>query len=159
MSCDRKFWELEETPCEQACQSAEERMVVRHSESNHTRSKEGRFIVPLPKDPNARPIGESRSQAVRRFLSLEHSLNRKGCFQEFGAIMQEYLDLGHAEVVPTQDMEKLPEVTFYLPIHTVYKTSIAPLPRSERSLTPLPNPLQEYLSTTPSLSAQCCILH
>ena len=97
--------------------------MVRHFKSNHTRSKEGRFIVPLPKDPNARPIGESRSQAVRRFLSLEHSLNRKGCFQEFGAVMQEYLDLGHAEAVPTQDMEKRPEVTFYLPMHTVYKTS------------------------------------
>ena len=33
LACDdvlRKFWELEETPSEQACQSVEERMVVRH---------------------------------------------------------------------------------------------------------------------------------
>ena len=66
-----------------------------------------RYIVPLP---DARPIGESRSQAVRRFLSLEHSLNKKGCFQESDAIMQEYFDL-----------EPVPELTFYLPMHTVYK--------------------------------------
>ena len=62
-------------------------MVVRHFESNHTLTKEGRFIVLLPKDPNARSIGESRSQAVRRFLSLERSLNRKSCFQEFDTVM------------------------------------------------------------------------
>ena len=98
----RKFWELEETPSGQSCQSAEERAVVRHFESNHTRTKEGRFIIPLPKDPNAKPLGESRSQAVRRFLSLERSLNQKGCFQEFDTVMQEYFDFGHAEAVPTQ---------------------------------------------------------
>ena len=37
----RKFWQLEETPSGQSCQSAEERAVVRHFESNHTRTKEG----------------------------------------------------------------------------------------------------------------------
>ena len=124
--CDdvlRRFWELEEAPSQQACLSAEERMVVRHFDSNHTRTKEGRFIVPLPKDPNARPIGESRSQAVRRFLSLERSLNQKGCFKEFDTVMQEYFDLGHAEPVPTQDMGKPLGTTFYLPMHVVYKMS------------------------------------
>ena len=119
----RKFWEIEETPSGQSYQSAEERAVVRHFKSNHTRTKEGRFIIPLPKDPNAKPLGESRSQAVRRFLSLERSLNQKGCFQEFDTVMQEYFDLGHAEGVPTQDMEKPPELTFYLPMHAVYKRS------------------------------------
>ena len=113
----------EESPSDQASLSVEERAVVRHFESNHTRSKEERFIVPLPKDPNARSIGESRSQAVKRFLSLERSLNSKGCFQEFNTVMQEYLDLGHAEAVPTPDLEKLPKLSFYLPMHAVYKTS------------------------------------
>ena len=84
--------------------------------------KEGRFVVPLPKDPNAKPIGESRSQAVRRFLSLERSLNQKDHFQEFDAVMQEYLDFGHAQAVPDEDMEKPTELTFYLPMHAVYKT-------------------------------------
>ena len=119
----RSFWEIEESPSDQASLSVEERAVVRHFESNHTRSKEGRFIVPLPKDPNARSIGESRSQAVKRFLSLERSLNSKGCFQEFNTVMQEYLDLGHAEAVPTPDLKKQPKLSFYLPMHAVYKTS------------------------------------
>ena len=119
----RKFWEIEEPPSDQASLSVEERTVVRHFESNHTRSKEGRFIVPLPKNPNARPIGESRSQAVKRFLSLERSLTQKGCFHEFNTVMQEYLDLKHAEAVPIPDLEKSPELTFYLPMHAVYKAS------------------------------------
>ena len=119
----RKFWEIEESPSDQASLSIEERTVVRHFESNHSRSKEGRFIVPLPKDPNARPIGESRSQAVKRFLSLERSLNQKGCFQEFNTVMQEYLDLKHAEAIPMPDLEKPPELTFCLPMHAVYKES------------------------------------
>ena len=118
-----KFWEIEEFPSDQASLSVEERTVVRHFESNHARSKEGRFIVPLPKDPKARPIGESRSQAVKRFLSLERSLNQKGCFQEFDTVMQEYLNLKHAEAVPSPDLNKPTELTFYLPIHAVYKAS------------------------------------
>ena len=42
----RSFWEIEESPSDQASLSVEEHAVVRHFESNHTRSKEGRFIVP-----------------------------------------------------------------------------------------------------------------
>ena len=47
--------------------------VVYHFQSHHMClkvRKEGRFIVPLPKDPNARSIVESRSQAVKKFLSF-----------------------------------------------------------------------------------------
>ena len=119
----RKFWEIEESSSDQACLSAEERAVIHHFDSSHKRSREGRFIVPLPKDPGSQPLGESRSQAVKRFFSLERSLNSKGHFQDFNAVMQEYLDLGHAEVVPAADLEKLPESTFYLPMHAVYKVS------------------------------------
>ena len=33
-------------------------------------TESGRFIVPLPRKPDAKPIGESRSRAVRRFLAI-----------------------------------------------------------------------------------------
>ena len=74
----QRFWEIEEAPLDQSALSNEERMVVRHFDSNHSCSREGRFVVPLPRDPSTKSIGESRSQAVRRFLSLEHSLTTKG---------------------------------------------------------------------------------
>ena len=116
-----RFWEIEEAPPDQSALSIEKRMVTRHFETSHSRSPDGRFIVPLPRDPSAKSIGESRSQAVRRFLSLERSLNAKGRFKKLDYVIQEYFDLGHAEEVPTADMEKPIGETFYLPIHAVYK--------------------------------------
>lgn len=117
----RKFWETEENPKHQSNLSAEERSVVRHFEQTHSRSEMGRFIVPLPKDPQSPPIGESRSQAVRRFLTLERSLYAKGQLQEFSDVMEEYFHLNHAEAVPQEDLEKPVKDTFYLPMHAVRK--------------------------------------
>ena len=37
--------------------------------------------------------------------------------------MQEYLELGHAEPVPSKDMDKPPTEVFYLPMHAIYKES------------------------------------
>jgi len=71
---------MEESPSDELNMSAKERLVVRHFECNHLRSKEGRFIVPLPRDPSAGALGESRAQAVKRFMSLERSLNHRGRF-------------------------------------------------------------------------------
>ena len=118
----RQFWKMEEAPLGIPL-SIEERAVVQHFNANNRRNSEGRFVVPLPKKPDPGAIGESRSQAVRRFKALERSLSHKGRFSEFDAVMQEYLHLGHAEKVPIEDMEKNPSEVFYLPMHAVYKAS------------------------------------
>ena len=96
---------------------------MHHFRDNHSRTDSGRFVVPLPKKPDAKAIGESRSQAVRRFLSLERSLHAKNQFDEFGSVMKEYLDMGHAEQVPPSDLEKPQHQVFYLPMHAVRKDS------------------------------------
>ena len=119
----RKFWEIEEGPTSEAALSLEERSVLDHFKTNHTRTTEGRFVVPLPKRSDARQIGESRFQAVRRFLSLERSLTAKNKFQDFECVMREYMDLGHAEPVSLEDLEKPEGQVFYLPMHAVYKSS------------------------------------
>ena len=113
---------VEEAPLSVAL-SMEEHAVVQHFNANHRCNFEGRFLVPLPQKPDAGAIGESRSQAVQRFKALERLLSHKGRFSEFHAIMQEHLHLGHAEKVPTEDMEKNPSEVFYLPMHVVYKAS------------------------------------
>ncbi len=117
----RKFWEIEECPRVASNYSPEERAVVRHFAENHRRNKDGRFVVPLPRNPQASPLGESRSPAVRRFLSLERSLHHKNQFDEFAAVMNEYMDLKHAELVPEEDLNKPLQETFYLPMHAVRK--------------------------------------
>ena len=102
----RKFWEIEESPGNDILSSAEEQAAVLHFKENHRRTESGRFIVPLPRKSNPPSVGESRSQAVRRFLSLEHSLHSKNEFSAFDEVMQEYFDLCHAELVPAADLEK-----------------------------------------------------
>ena len=117
----RKFWEIEESPKSQSDLSPQERTVVQHFKENHTKTKEGRFVVPLPKNPQTKPLGESRTQAVRRFLSLEKTLQSKNQFKEFATVMEEYKQMDHAETVPFIDLQKPSEEVFYLPMHAVYK--------------------------------------
>ena len=113
----RKFWELEDCPKDQSYLTPDKRLVVQHFKDNHSQSEDGRFIVPLPKKPHAKSLGESRSQAVRRFLSLERSLYAKEQFDEFDSVMDEYFEKGHAELVPLDDLEKSLQDVFYLPMH------------------------------------------
>ncbi len=77
---------------------------MKYFETEHIRSKSGRFIVPLPKKPDAKPLGESRMQAVRRYTQFERSLHYKGLFPEVKAVIDEYFDMGHAEPVPESDL-------------------------------------------------------
>ena len=119
----RNFWEIEESPRNTPLLSPEERAVVRHFETGHRRTSEGRFEVPLPRKPDAQPIGESRSQAVRRFFALERQLINKNQFPEVNSVIQEYFELGHAEAVPLQDLDKVTAEVFYLPMHVVYKST------------------------------------
>ena len=93
---------------------------------NHRKSKDGRFVVPLPCKPGAKglgDIGESRTQAVGRFLSLERYLHSKNQFTDFSDVIEEYFEMDHAELVPTDDMQKPSHEVFCLPMHAVYKES------------------------------------
>ncbi len=80
-------------------------------------------MVPLPKKLGVKPLGKSRSQVVRRFLSFERALHAKGQFPEYEAVIEEYFDMGHAEPVPEADLEKSPQFVYYLPMHAVTKES------------------------------------
>ncbi|MCG8621516.1 MAG: hypothetical protein MJE68_05890, partial [Proteobacteria bacterium] len=119
----REFWELKENSSGKPPLSPEEHAALGHSENQHYRTEPGGFVVPLPKHPDAKPLGESRSQAIRRFTPFERSLHAKGIFPEFKYVIDEYLDMEHAELVPETDLEKPPHRVFYLPIHAVTKES------------------------------------
>ena len=77
----RKFWEVEDGPLSETTLSPEERSAVHHFKVNQTRTKDGRFMVPLPKRENAKLLGESRSQAVQRFLSMNASFILRTSFR------------------------------------------------------------------------------
>ena len=119
----RKFWEIEEHSTSEAALSFEERSVLNHFKENHYQNKEGRFVVPIPKRSDVKPLGESQSQAVRRLLYLERSLHKRDQHKQFESVMREYFDLGHAELVPDRDFGKLERDVFYLPLHVIHKAS------------------------------------
>ena len=118
-----KFWEIEKNPADKPVLSPEEHAAVKHFEEQHYRSSFGQFVVPLPKRSDAKPLGESRFQAVHRFTNFERSLHAKGMFPEFKKVIDEYFDMGHAEPVPGADLGKPPSKVFYLPMHAVTKES------------------------------------
>ena len=68
-------------------------------------------------------LSESRSQAVRWFLSFERSIHSKGVFPAVQNVVQEYFDQQHAEQVPQKDLEKPQDQVFYMPMHVVCKES------------------------------------
>ena len=119
----RKFWEIEDNPLSETSLTPEERTVVQHFKANHRRTENGRFVVPLPKRENTKLLGESRSQAVRRLFSLERTLHARNQFEEFDKVMKEYFDLGHAELVPPENLTKSSREVYYLPMHAVRKES------------------------------------
>ena len=119
----QKFWEIEELKQNLPSLSLEERAVVSHFHKHHSRNDEGRFVVPLPRSDKAKPLGESRSIAVRRFLALERSLKSKKQFEGLDEVIKEYFRLSHAEEVPLADLHKPREDVFYLPVQAVVKES------------------------------------
>ena len=115
-----KFWEIEDPYSRKPTLSIDEKMVLEHFEQTHQRDETGRFVVPLPRKRDAVPLGESQTSAVRRFKTLESSLNARGQFEEFAECMDEYFQMGHAKPVPAEQIDK---DNYYMPMHAVRKSS------------------------------------
>ena len=64
-------------------------------------------------------LGESRTLAIKWFLSLQCALRSKGKFENFIHIMQEYFTMGHAEPVVKEDLNTPCQDVHYLPMHVV----------------------------------------
>ena len=119
-----KFFELEEPPKLHKAFTPEEQRVEAHYEESHTYlEEEGRYMVTLPKTPGDLQLGDSRTQAINRAKANERSLIRKDRWPAFQAVMAEYLELGHAQLVNIQDLQLPASSCYYMPVHSVYKTS------------------------------------
>jgi hypothetical protein len=116
-----KFWQIEEIDHKPILSREHERCEKQFLEC-HKRLANGKFQVPLMFKSESPNIGLSFDQALKRFQSLERKLSRdlslKGAYTEF---INEYVDLGHMEVVPSKDIDVLNNKHFYLPHHAVFK--------------------------------------
>ena len=127
MQLDRaleKFWLMEELPQGAPTFSAQETAILNQYEQTHYfSSSAGKYVVALPKRKTTLQLGESRRTALNRFLRNEQSLIKKGTWAQFQAVVQEYLTLGHAQLVTSQEMCTPVHMSYYLPMHAVFKSS------------------------------------
>ena len=119
-----RYWIQEEVSRGTPSFTTEELMVLKHYESTHYFSSSmGRYVVFLPKKTTTQQLGQSLLTATTRFLRNETAIIKKGTWQKFQSVIQEYLDLGHAQKTTPKDLCTPVTQTFYLPMHAVYKGS------------------------------------
>ncbi|XP_014214870.1 uncharacterized protein LOC106644039 [Copidosoma floridanum] len=112
-----RFWIVEEIDTEPS-KSRDEIACEKHFVNNTRRDPTGRYIVRLPFGCNKFELGESRSQALNRFYSLERKFKVNPNFKvEYEKVMQEYIDLNHMSLA--NDTVR----GYYLPHHAIIKPS------------------------------------
>ena len=108
------FWEMERVPGEPVHFTSEEQAAVSNFQDTHTRDKDGRYRVQLPRKKPTPVRGISHVAAKRRLQQTKRSLICKEKWSDFTQAVVEYPDLGNAEQVPPNDLQKDPSKTFYL---------------------------------------------
>jgi len=108
----------------------------------------GRFIVRLPRHSQNLQLGDSYTTAEYRFQQLERKLTRNLELQgEYTKFMDEYLSLGHMQLVPEEDNSSYGNTSnkliFFLPHHAVFKEGNMTT-KTRGFLTHLPNLLQVF---------------
>jgi len=114
-----KLWEMDQVP-EAPKMSPEDQAIIDDFNAS-ARRIDGRFSVSLPRISNPPPLGNSRKQALSRLLANERSLAAKGKLSSFQTAVREYLEMGHAHIIPQPQLHSSPH--FYLPVHGVFKDS------------------------------------
>ena len=119
-----KFWQLEEVPKYQKL-STEEIACEKHFVETTKRLANGRFQVELPfKNETPSNLDFTLSTASRRFTLLEKRfLKNDQLKNDYCAFIKEFVDLGHLEKVPKDELVKIPSHVAYLPHHAVFKQS------------------------------------
>ena len=117
-----RFWEVEEIDhAPEQLSSIEEQVQDHYSATTTYCPITCRYTVTLPKKAGLPALGDSRSQALSRYVNNEKSILRRDIWKPFQDVVQGYLDLGHAELVPPS--EPKPSSLYYLPMHSVSKQS------------------------------------
>ena len=111
----------EEGPKEEESITQEEAAEQHFQATTKYLADEQRYEVSLPKKDNIGQLGESKPQAVARYLHTTRAAEKKNIQQQFQDGIASYLQLGHAEEVPPE--EQPPPNAFWLPMHSVLKLS------------------------------------
>ena len=117
-----RFWTVEQPLKSVTPLSKDELEVQEHYKNTHFFNEElGKYQVVLPRNHSGLSLGESRSRALKRFLTNEKALIHRGHYAQFQAVVKEYLELGHAQLLARGDFDVPSPLCYYLPMHGVHK--------------------------------------
>lgn len=118
----QRFWDIESVPDDEKPLTKDETFCESIFVETHKRADNGKYIVSLPFKKEAPPLGESRDIALSRLYKLEKRLSHDPALRaDYNQCLQEYVDLGHMEPVPTPTDSDTP--SYYIPHHCVVKKS------------------------------------
>ncbi|GFS96043.1 DUF1758 domain-containing protein [Trichonephila clavipes] len=114
-----KFWQLEEL-VETKPFMNEEIACKNHFKRTHTRDSAGRFVVNFPFRDTSDELGSSRDTTVHRLQQIECRFSKnKSLSDQYHKFMNDYLKLGHMELIPENEIDVPASSSFYLPHHPV----------------------------------------
>lgn len=103
--------------------SREEQKCEEHYANTTYRDDSGRYVVSLPLTEEVNSLGDSKAQALRRFLHLERKLDANPEFKkQYSDVIDDYKILHHMSLVNDSD-DSMDQSSFYLPHHAVIKPS------------------------------------
>jgi len=113
----QRFWELENVP--KASPFSEEDMKCeKFFRTTTSRTDTGRFVVSLPFRQSAPLLGDSYSQALRRFTFLENKLvKNEDIYKLYSNFIQEYIAKNYLSEVPISSYRE--PSAYYIPHHCV----------------------------------------
>lgn len=117
-----RFWKIEDLPdTKDSMLSFQEEWCENHFQNTTHRDQNNRFVISLPFNDKKSYLGQSRSIALRRFLTIERKLKRDSKLHEdYSNFMTEYLRLEHMKQFVDEDYSRF---NVYLPHHCVVKES------------------------------------
>ena len=117
-----KFWEVEEVPrVSGATMSAADRVVQDHFDRTVKPGKP--YEVSICFDPRKlSALGATFNSAMKRYLNMERKLKLGGHFDAYQTQIGDFVESGHAEAVPEEDV-KNPKLHYFLPHRPVVKES------------------------------------
>ena len=93
----QRFWIIEEIAADDTHNfTQEEQVVVDHFSNTHAYQSTGRYQDTLPRQSDvSQRLGESCAKAIQRFNANERSIIRKGTYEVFQKVVQEYMTFIH----------------------------------------------------------------
>ncbi|GFQ64512.1 integrase catalytic domain-containing protein [Trichonephila clavata] len=114
-----KFWQLEELS-ETKPFTNEEIAGENHFKITYTRDSTGRFAVKFPFRDSSDELGSSRDIAMHRLQQIERRFRKnQSLSDQYHKFMDDYLKLGHMELIPEKEIDLPASSSFYLTHHPV----------------------------------------